>query len=236
APPPARSPEPAAPGSAKFDPTAEALKLIAQQKVRPDDWPQWGGSCFRNNTPQGKNIATTWNVQDGTNVKWSFKLGSETYGNPVVANGKVYIGTNNGSGWLKRYPSKVDLGCLLCVDEETGELLWQHSSEKLSTGRVNDWPNQGICCAPLVIGDRLWFVTSRGEVVCLDTEGLRDGENDGPFKSEKPELPPQKSDKPEKPIEWDEKHEADVVWKFDMMGKLGVSQHKMCAWSVTVSG
>ena len=73
------------------------------------------------------------------------KLGSQTYGNPVIANGKVYIGTNNGSG-SERYPPEVDLGVLLCFDEKDGKFLWQHSSEKLPTGRVHDWPLQGICC------------------------------------------------------------------------------------------
>ena len=212
----------------KFDPTAETLKIINSMKVKPGDWPQWGGSYFRNNVPEGKGIATEWDVEEGTNIKWSAKLGSETYGNPIIANGKVYVGTNNGSGYLKRYPSRpplrVDLGCLLCLDEETGEFLWQHSSEKLPTGRVHDWPDMGICSAPLVVGDRVWFVSSRGEVICLDAEGFRDGENDGPYTSEKP-------DKPD--VVWDEQHEADVVWKFDMMSKLGVSQHNMCSCSVT---
>lgn len=221
----------AAPTGGAFDPTAEALKLIKAMKVKPGDWPQWGGSYFRNNVPEGKGIATEWNVEDGTNIKWASKLGSETYGNPVIANGKVYVGTNNGSGYMKRYPNKVDLGCLICFDEETGTFLWQHSSEKLPTGRVHDWPNQGICSAPLINGDRLWFVSSRGEVICLDTEGFRDGENDGPFKSEKPEKKP---DGPE--VIWDEQHEADVIWKFDLMGKLGVSQHNMCSCSVTFAG
>lgn len=224
----ALAPKTAKPASkGKFDPTAEALKLIKSMKVKPSDWPQSGGSYSRNNTPEGKGIATAWNVEDGTNIKWSAKLGSETYGNPVVANGKVFIGTNNGSGYMKRYPNKTDLGCLLCFDETTGEFLWQHSSEKLPTGRVHDWPNQGICCAPLVLGDRLWYVTSRGEVVCLDTEGFHDGENDTPFITEKPEKPD---------VVWDEKHEADVIWKFDMMGKLGVSQHNMCSCSLMFTG
>src|SRR4029434_10177418 len=51
-----------------------------------------------------------------------------------------------------------------------------------------------------------------------------------------PRLPRQRREKREKPVECDEKHEADVVWKFDMMGKLGVSQHNMCACSVTYAG
>jgi outer membrane protein assembly factor BamB len=36
----------------------------------------------------------------------------------------------------------------------------------------------------LVEGDRLWFVTSRGEVRCLDTQGFYDNEDDGDVKNE----------------------------------------------------
>jgi outer membrane protein assembly factor BamB len=203
-----------------FDPTAVALQAISKMKVKPSDWPQWGGSTYRNNTPEGKNIPTTWDVATGENIKWSMKLGSETYGNPVIANGKVYVGTNNGAGYLSRYPSNVDLGVLLCFDAETGKFLWQHSNEKLPTGRVHDWPNQGICSAPMVDGERLWYVTSRGEVVCLDTEGFLDGENDGDVKDESVQ----------------EKNEADVIWKLNMMKELKVSQHNMCSCSVTAAG
>ncbi len=205
---------------AAADPTDEAVKHIASTKVGAHDWPQWGGSPARNNTPDGTSIPTTWDIGAGENIRWSVGLGSETYGNPVVANGKVYVGTNNGAGYLSRYSNKVDLGVLLCFDTATGKFLWQHSSEKLPTGRVHDWPNQGICCAPMVQGDRLWFVSSRGEVLCLDTDGFLDGENDGPFDKE----PNQNSD------------EADVVWKLDMMKELSVSQHNMCSCSVTAVG
>ncbi|MFO0914884.1 MAG: PQQ-binding-like beta-propeller repeat protein [Pirellulales bacterium] len=206
--------------AADFDPTAATMELIGKQQVGPQDWPQWGGSRLRNNVPDAKNIPTAWDIGTGKNVKWSAELGSETYGNPVIANGQVYVGTNNGAGYLKRYPSKTDLGVLLAFDQETGKFLWQHSNEKLPTGRVHDWPNQGICSAPLVEGERLWYVSSRGEVVCLDTKGFHDDENDGPFTQE----PNQNKD------------EADVVWKLDMMSQLGVSQHNMCSCSVTASG
>jgi outer membrane protein assembly factor BamB len=36
----------------------------------------------------------------------------------------------------------------------------------------------------LVEGDRLWFVTNRGEVRCLDTQGFHDDEDDGPVQNE----------------------------------------------------
>ena len=44
-------------------------------------------------------------------------------------------------------------GLLLCFDEADGKFLWQHSSEKLPTGRVHDWPMQGVCATPLVEGN-----------------------------------------------------------------------------------
>ncbi|MFQ5732852.1 MAG: PQQ-binding-like beta-propeller repeat protein [Planctomycetaceae bacterium] len=213
----------------KYDPTALALEEIADMKVGRHDWPMWMGWSHKNNTPEGKNIPTDWDVKTGRNIKWSAKLGSQTYGNAVVANGHVYVGTNNGAGYLKRYPPNKDLGCLLCFDEKTGKFLWQHSTTKIPAGRVNDWPEQGICCAPYVDGDRLWYVTSRGEVVCLDTQGFYDGlQNDGPFKTE-PVKPRNAKDK-------EGLKEADIVWKFDMMKTWGTFQHNMCSCSVTVVG
>ena len=123
-------------------------------------WNQWAGSSIRNNTPVGKNIPAEfepgefesktgeWNKESSKNIKWVSQLGSQSYGNPVVADGKIWVGTNNGAGYIERYPASVDLGCLLCFNEADGKFLWQHSSEKLPTGRVHDWPLQGICCAP----------------------------------------------------------------------------------------
>ena len=198
------------------------------------DWPMWGGTPSRNNVPEASNIPEEWDVGEidddgnwvpgsGKNIKWVAALGSQSYGNPVVADGRVYVGTNNGSGYIERYPANVDLGCLLCFSEKDGSFLWQHSSEKLKTGRVHDWPLQGICCAPYVEGKKLWFVSSRGEVVCCDTEGFYDDENDGPYKEET--------------VVDDMKKEADVIWKVNMMGApLNVSQHNMCSCSVTAVG
>ncbi|MFQ5731259.1 MAG: PQQ-binding-like beta-propeller repeat protein [Planctomycetaceae bacterium] len=203
-----------------FGVAGSAVKTAAPLRVGRFDWPQWGGTTFRNNTPVGVKIPTYWDVKTGKNIKWKAKLGSQTYGNPVVANGRVYVGTNNGAGWIKRFPPRMDLGVLLCFDEQTGKFLWQYSSKKLVSGRVNDWPEQGLCASPVVDGDRLWVVTNRCEVVCLDTAGFHDGRNDGPFREEDNE----------------NRDEADVVWKFDMMKRLGVSPHNMSTCSIITAG
>jgi outer membrane protein assembly factor BamB len=169
---------------ATFDPTKATADEIAKLKVGPKDWPMWFGSPYRNNTPDGKNIPVKWNIETGENILWKAALGSQSYGNPVIANGKVYVGTNNGNGYVKRYPRQLDLGCLVCFSDKNGSFLWQYSCEKLPSGRVHDWPEQGICCSPFVDGDRGWFVTSRGTVVCFDAEGFYDGEDDGPVVGE----------------------------------------------------
>ncbi|MFT7641245.1 MAG: outer membrane protein assembly factor BamB [Pirellulaceae bacterium] len=199
---------------------------VTPLRVGGKDWPMWCGSSLRNNVPVGKDIPTDWAIGkfdrrtgawDRTlsrNIKWVANLGSQTYSPPIVANGKIFIGSNNGQGHVKRYPRAVDLGCMLCFEEETGKFLWQHSCLKLATGRVHDWPMQGIVSTPVADGDRLWYVTNRGEIICADANGFHDGQNDG-WAGEKPVA----------------KDEADIVWRFDMMKDLGISQHNLCCSS-----
>ncbi len=192
----------------------------AASQIRPGDWNQWGGSQVRDNTPTAKNNPTEWDVgkfDDQTGawkketskiIRWVARLGSQSYGNPIVANGKAFVGTNNGEGYLKQFPPDHDLGVLLCFNADNGNFLWQDSSEKLPTGRVNDWPLQGVCSTPLAEGHRLWYVTSRGEVKCLNVDKRKPGSTDEPA----------------------------VIWTLNMMKTLGVSQHNMAACSVTDVG
>jgi len=136
------------------------------------DWPMWGGTPDRNMISGMKGIPTTWDIQAKKNVKWVAALGSQSYGNPIVAGGQVYVGTNNEA---PRDPKDVgDRGVLMCFRESDGKFLWQHSNQKLPEGRALDWPFQGVCSSPLVEGDRLYYVSNRCELNCLDTHG--DGE------------------------------------------------------------
>jgi outer membrane protein assembly factor BamB len=182
------------------------------------DWPMWGGTADRNMVSDMKGLPTSWDVKTGRNVKWVQKLGSQTYGNPVVANGVVLVGTNNEALWDPEI--KGDKGNLLAFRESDGEFLWQAVSDKLLAGRVNDWPYQGICSSPLVEGEVVYYVTSRSEVVALDLRGFHDGENDGPYKDEKRTG----------------KHDADILWIYDMMEELGNHPHNMSNSSPVVYG
>jgi outer membrane protein assembly factor BamB len=116
-----------------------------------------------------KGAPVSWDVKSRKNVKWVADLGSQSYGNPVVAGGQVYVGTNNE---LVRNPKEPgDRGVVMCFRESDGQFLWQHTNEKLAAGRANDWPFQGVCSSPLVEGDNVYYVSNRCEIVCVDAKG-----------------------------------------------------------------
>jgi len=196
-----------------------ALVLGGMANARAADWPMWGGTSQRNmvNTAE-KNIPDSWDIKTGRNIKWIGQLGSQSYGNPVVAGGKVFVGTNNQAG--RQPKAKGDKGVVMCFNAADGQFLWQLTHDKLSSGRVNDWPKQGICSSPIVDGNRLYYVSNRCELVCADVEGFRDGKNDGPFTAETLTDP----------------IDGDIIWKLDMMQELGVFPHNLASSSPAIHG
>jgi len=182
------------------------------------DWPMWGGTPDRNMVSNMTGLPAEWDVESGMNIRWVADLGSQSYGNPVVSDGMVFIGTNNE---LLRDPEQGgDRGVLMAFRESDGEFLWQQAHRKLESGRANDWPFQGIASSPLVEDGRLYYVSNRGVVLCVDVQGFRDNENDGPFTAE--ELTTQ--------------FDADVIWAFDMMEEVGAYPHNLANSSPVLWG
>jgi len=179
----------------------------------------FGGDLSRNMADaSATGLPSSWDPDTGENVKWMQPLGSQSYGGPVVANGRIYVGTNNEG---QRNPAVTgDRGNMMVFDAASGEFLWQSAHAKLPAGRVHDWPLQGVCSGPYVEGDRLYYVSNRAEVIAADVQGFRDGENDGPFSGE------------ELTSEIDE----DVIWKLDMIGELDVFPHNLAAGNPLVVG
>ena len=173
------------------------------------DWPMWGGTADRNMVSEMTGLPTDWDVETGRNIKWVADLGSQSYGNPVVSGGIVFVGTNNE---LLRDPDQPgDRGVLMAFRESDGEFLWQQTTTKLEAGRANDWPFQGIASSPLVVDERLFYTTNRGVVTALDIQGFRDDENDGPITEE----------------ELTGEFDADVIWEFDMLEEVGAYPHNL---------
>jgi outer membrane protein assembly factor BamB len=194
-----------------------------QEAERKGDWPMFGGRPDRNAVSDEKGLPTEWSWEPRKNVKWVAELGDHTFGSPVVANGRVYIGTNNGK---PRDPEvKGDRGILMCFSAADGKFLWQAVHEKLFPNdsektHAYDFTGIGVCSTPCVAGDRVYYVSNRGELVCCDAEGFTDGENDGPIKDEK----------------LARKQDADFLWLLDMRKELGITPHQGSASSPLVVG
>lgn len=173
------------------------------------EWPMWGGTPDRNMASEMTGLPAAWDVKTRQNVKWVAELGFQSYGNPVVAGGVVLVGTNNDL--VRDSKQDGDRGVLMAFRESDGEFLWQVTHEKLASGPVNDWPEQGVCSSPLVENGAVFYVSNRGEVMAVDLDGFRDGKNDGPVTDE----------------EFTSQTDGDVLWRFDMIEELGSFPHNM---------
>ncbi len=181
---------------------AALLLTGAALRVSAGDWPQWCGSNAKNmisserglpdsfvpgdKLPDGKiDLATT------RNVRWGVRLGTGIYSSPSVAQGKIFVG-----GVEKGY------GILVCLEAVSGKVLWKWKAppkqfpvdiDGFHLG-IHEIPAQmGVCSTATIDGDRVYFVSHRFEVVCLDVNGST-GSDAG---------------------------EARVLWTFDMEDKVG---------------
>jgi outer membrane protein assembly factor BamB len=202
--------------------------LSSAHSLAAGDQPQWGDHS-RNMISSETNLPATFDPETDHNVKWSVPLGSESYSTPIIAQGKVFIGTNNHFARDPRHSG--DLGIFLCLDETDGSLIWQLVTPKLQGDVYLDWPRSGMCSPATVEGDRVYLVGNRAVIYCLDINGQRDG-NDGPFTDEGAlmVLPG------ETPLEVTS-IDADIIWVLDMRKEpVGMYPHDSAHSSILIDG
>jgi outer membrane protein assembly factor BamB len=139
---------------------------FASPPVHAGDWPMLGGRPDRNMVSPEKGLPVEWGA--GKNIKWAADLGQVTFGAPVISGGRVFIGTDNDDPAVKR-----KRGVLKCFSEKDGTLLWRVVHEKLEDSSEDDG-SIGICSTPCVDGDRVFYVSNRGELVCRAVEDGRE--------------------------------------------------------------
>ena len=192
------------------------------------DRPQWGQRHSRNMISPEVGLPATIDIESGQAVKWVAPLGTQTWSTPVVSGGCILIGTNNDRPRDPRH--KGDRGVLMCFNEKDGSFRWQVVAPKLSDDRYKDWPHVGMCSPATVEGDRVYMVSNRGEVMCLDLDGMADG-NDGPFRDEaRHAVPP--GDEPVEAAGTD----GDILWLYDVPAELGIYPHDSAHCSILIHG
>jgi len=227
-----------------------ALRL-ASVRAPAGDQPQWGEPWSRNMVSKEKHLPESFDPKTGRNIKWIAKLGTQAHSTPVVAGGRVYIGTNNEEPRDPKH--KGDRGVFLCLDEKTGALVWQLVVPKRDEDSYMDWPRMGMSSEATVEGDRVYLVDNRSAVLCLDANGLANG-NDGPFRDEAAYMTPSTSDGKPRQQPGAETHpevlrppadgkllqpgplDADIIWKFDMVAQAGIWPHDAAHSSVLIHG
>ncbi|MDP8243929.1 MAG: PQQ-binding-like beta-propeller repeat protein [Candidatus Hinthialibacter antarcticus] len=193
-----------------------------------EDQPQWGEKHSRNMVSTETGLIGSFDLESKKNIKWIAPLGSESWSTPIAANGKVLIGTNNNQPRDPRH--KGDRGVLFCLNENDGSLSWQLVVPKLGPDPYLDWPNAGIPSTATVDGDRVYIITNRNEVVCLDLQGLHNG-NDGPYLDEGQHMGLGLDD-----VYEPTKMDADILWIFDIPNQAGTYPHDSAHCSVLVDG
>ncbi len=206
---------------------AVAVWAAGYVAVGAADQPQWGQAWTRNLVSAERGLPASFDPRTGVNVRWQAALGTETHSTPVVAGGRVLIGTNNGEPRDPKHQG--DRGVLMCFDEADGRFLWQLVVPKRSEDPYLDWPNSGISSPATVEGDRVYVVNNRGEVVCLDIHGMANG-NDGPFTEEGEAMSPPGAALEPGPLD------ADIVWRFDLTAGAGIYSHDAAHSSILVLG
>jgi outer membrane protein assembly factor BamB len=103
-----------------------------------------------------------------------------------------------------------DAGVLAAFRTKDGEFLWQDVAPRVEERGLREFLLPSTTSAPYVERNRLYYVTAECQLRCLDTEGFRDGENNGPYRNEV----------------FEDSAAADIVWELDMCGRLGVFPHE----------
>ena len=172
-------------------------------------------------------------IEDLGRVAWEVKLGSHQYTIPTFDRGRLFVGSNDFGLEDPRFESTGG-GILACLDEKTGEAIWRLVIPRFVYSEhpghyFNHW-KCGVCSGPVIEDDRLYLVSGRGEVLCLDREGQANG-NAGPFVEELRYMGAAADSDARLTAK-----DGDIVWRYDMVAELPVYPHDVCGSTVLVHG
>lgn len=162
---------------------------------------------------------------------WELKVASHQYTVPTIDHGQLFLGINDH---YLEHPAQTPSGggILQCRNPKTGTLDWQMVIPRYEEGNIapshyNKW-NCGVCSSPAFDDQRLYIVSPRGDVLCLDRHGQTDG-NAGPFVNETAymELPAGSQLQPT---------DGDIIWAYNMVEQNKVVPHDVCGSSPLLVG
>jgi N-acetylneuraminic acid mutarotase len=140
-----------------IDLPASAPAKEAKNSATESDWPRYQGPRGDCTTPE-VGWSTKWPA-DGPTVLWKSELG-KGLGSFAIMGKRAYTAGNDGA----------DKDTLWCLELETGKPIWKHTYAVLTKCHEMSIVPYGPASTPTVIGDKAWFISRDGDVLCLNAE------------------------------------------------------------------
>lgn len=134
-----------------------------------DDWPQWLGPQ-RDGHWRETGIVKAFPA-GGPPVRWRTSIGAG-YTGPAVTGGRVFLTDRVLTQGAKNPENPFNRGVIpgnervLCLDEATGKILWQHEYECPYDVSYPAGPR----ATPVVSGGKVWTLGTEGHLFCLDAK------------------------------------------------------------------
>jgi outer membrane protein assembly factor BamB len=125
--------------------------------LRADDWPQWRGP-ERTEVSKEKGLLKEW-PKDGPKLLWETKELGRGYSTPAVVGDRIYLMTNT-----------KDEESAVALDVKDGKPVWSRTIGKVGTNTPMA-PYPGTRSTPTVDGDRIYVLSSDGDLACLERDG-----------------------------------------------------------------
>lgn len=139
--------------------TAAAAFAVPEAPAKVNGWLNWRGP-FQNGTSTETGLPDTWQPGDDSTL-WTYEIKGR--GAPVIADGRVYVFGYRGEGQdLREY--------LVCLDEMTGEPLWEHGFNDFLSDIVYDRYGIGSPAVDPETGN-VYLKTTAGDFVCFTRDG-----------------------------------------------------------------
>lgn len=138
--------------------TFALVVLVAASSFAPAlaDWPHWRGPKT-NGVADAKGLPTTWSPDE--NIRWRTPLPGPAGSTPVLAGGKLFLTTPDGTELL-----------LMAFDTKSGAELWRRT---VTTGEASFRGDEGNLASPSPATDGKHVVTAMGDgaLACYTVDG-----------------------------------------------------------------
>ena len=150
--------------------------FISAPVLAGGDWPQWRGPTL-DGVSSSADLPVEWSEEK--NVLWKAALPSWSAATPIVSKERVFVMSaskdeGDDESGRRSSPGGADV-LLLCLDKQTGKLLWQR---KLDDGNKLYRKNNMASPSPVTDGRHVWALTGTGVLTAFDLDGERKWQRD----------------------------------------------------------